>query len=444
MTEVRVCVVGGGSYNWTPTLFRDLAATPELSGTMVLHDLNADAAAEMARLGEMIVAATGAPWQVTVESDRTAALRDADFVVLTITTGGLEAMRADIEIPQRYGIVQSVGDTVGPGGLARGLRNIPVVVEIARTMERVCPNAWLLNLTNPMTTITRAVAKTTSIKVIGLCHELFGTRRMLTRLFDATLDEVELRVAGINHLIWLIDARIRGEDALAMLRDYLDRGGTFPQPPPAADHDMPFQDRWQVKPALFATYGYLPAAGDRHLAEFFSHFLSEDAEHGAAYGVLPTTIEQRQAKQRDARNRVRRWLDGSESLPTARSEEEMADVIAAIATGKQRRIIANLPNRGQIDDLPRDVVVETMAMVGATGAHGIVAGPLPPGVRSTLLPHIANQEMIVDAALSGDRQLALQALLGDPLVRDKQTAPRLLEELLAANAAYLSLFQPRA
>ena len=119
----------------------------------------------------------------------------------------------------------------------------------------------------------------------------------------------------------------------------------------------------------------------------------------------------------------------------------MADVIAAIATGKQRRIIANLPNRGQIEDLPRDVVVETMAMVGATGAYGIVAGPLPPGVRSTLLPHIANQEMIVDAALSGDRKLALQALLGEPLVRNKQIAPKLLDELLAANAAYLPAFR---
>ncbi len=119
----------------------------------------------------------------------------------------------------------------------------------------------------------------------------------------------------------------------------------------------------------------------------------------------------------------------------------MAGVIAAIANGRQRRVIANLPNRGQIDDLPRDVVVETMAMVGATGAHGIVSGPLPPGVRATLLPHIANQELIVEAALTGDRRLALQALLGDPLVPDKQSAPDLLTELLAAHAAYLPLFQ---
>jgi alpha-galactosidase len=440
---VRICVVGGGSYNWGPVLLRDLAATPGLTGTVALHDLDHAAAEEMARLGRMIVAATGSSLTIEAIPDQREALRGADFVVVTITTGGLAAMRHDLEVPLRYGVRQPVGDTVGPGGLSRALRNVPVLVGIARTMEEVCPEAWLINISNPMAALVRAVAKATRIKVVGLCHEVLGVRRTLARLFEASEGVIELQVAGTNHLTWLLAVRVHGEDGLTRLRRHLAAGDEVPIRTRPEPHRAPFQDNWRLKLALFETYGHLPAAGDRHLAEFFPHFLSEAAGYGADYGVLLTQIEHREAGLRAAKERVRAWLAGREPLPTDRSGEEVADLILALATGREYIAVVNLPNRGQIDNLPREAVVETLGLVGATGVRGIAAGPLPLGLLSTVQPHVLNQELIVEAALTGDRRLAVQAFLGDALVGtvgDFRAVGRMVEELIGVNGAWLPRF----
>jgi alpha-galactosidase len=441
--SVRICIVGGGSYNWGPVLLRDLAATPELAGTVVLHDLDAAAGEELCRLGRMMVEATGSGLSIEANLDQREALRGADFVVVTITTGGLEAMRHDLEVPLRYGIRQPVGDTVGPGGLSRALRNVPVLVELARTMEQVCPDAWMINISNPMAALVRAVAKSTRIKVVGLCHEVLGVRRRLAELFDAAEEGIELQVAGTNHLPWLLAVGVGEQDGLARLRRHLAAGGEIPLKTRPEAHLAPFQDRWRVKLALFDAYGYLPAAGDRHLAEFFPHFLSEAAGGGAEFGVLLTQIEHREAILRAAKERVRAWLDGREPLPTGRSGEEVADVILALVTGRETVAVVNLPNRGQIDNLPREAVVETLGVVGAMGIRGIGVGDLPLGVLATVQPHVVNQELIVEAALTGDRRLAVQAFLGDPLVGavgDFRVVPRLMEDLISANRAYLPQF----
>lgn len=437
---LRICIVGGGSYNWSPTLLQDLALTPGIAGTVVLHDLNPAAANDLCLLGRKIMQVVGAPLDIEMNPNLSEALDGADFVVLTITTGGLEATRLDLDIPLAYGITQSVGDTVGPGGLARALRNIPVVVEIAQTMERVCPDAWLLNLTNPMTTLVRAITKRTSIKTVGLCHEVFGTRRVLNQLFAEAGDALEFQVAGINHLIWLLDARIGALDALDLLRRHIGGGGAIPLKPVNGPHMQPFQDRWTLKLALFEQYGVLPAAGDRHLAEFFPYFLDDASERGAAYGVQRTIVAHRRSMMEAARAQTRAWIEGAAELPLERSEEEVADIVAAVANGRTHRAVVNLPNKGQIANLPRDAVIETLGMVGPNGAFGVSAGDLPPGVLTTVLPHVLNQEMIVDSALTGDRTLALQALLADPLVRDFRTAPKLLDDLLRAHAAHLPQF----
>src|SRR5688572_4336868 len=163
MAKTRICFVGGGSYQWMPKLLTDIALTPGLSGSIVLHDVAPEPMFEMQKLGQKIMAAAGAEFTIEANGNLDDALKGAEFVIVTITTGGLEAMRKDIDIPLGYGIYQSVGDTVGPGGISRALRNVPVLVGIAQAMERVCPDAWMLNLTNPLTALTRAVLKTTSI-----------------------------------------------------------------------------------------------------------------------------------------------------------------------------------------------------------------------------------------------------------------------------------------
>jgi alpha-galactosidase/6-phospho-beta-glucosidase family protein len=440
MARTRICFVGGGSYNWMPKLLGDVALTKDLSGTVVLHDIDPVALEEIRQLAVKLMATTGAEFAVETSTDLAEALRGAEFVVVTITTGGLEAMRKDLDIPLKYGIYQSVGDTVGPGGVSRALRNVPVMVEIARTMERVCPDAWMLNLTNPLTVLTRAVNKVTNIKAMGLCHELMGVRGGMMRMFDVAAEDFEVRVAGTNHLIWLLDLKIKGQDGFQMVREYAASGRAVPLKSTSGGHRAPFQDRWKLKLALFDTYGYLPTAGDRHLAEFFPYFLTDETGAGEDYGVLLTTIEHREEMVQQARNEVRAAIEGDAPVRPERSAEETADIVSAVANGRSFRAIVNLPNRGQIDNLPREAVVETLADVGAAGANPISVGPLPAGVLNTVHPHVINQEILVDAALTGDRQLALQALVGDPLVRDFRTAPQLLDELLEAHAEHLPQF----
>ncbi len=177
MAKTRICFIGGGSYNWMPKLLGDLALTRDLEGSIVLHDLNPSALDDIQRYGRKAMSQAGANFSIETTTDLERSLEGAEFVVVTITTGGLDTMAADLGIPEKYGIYQSVGDTVGPGGLSRALRNVPVMVAIAKAMERQCPNAWLLNLTNPLTALTRAVGLTAPrLKAMGLCHELFGVR----------------------------------------------------------------------------------------------------------------------------------------------------------------------------------------------------------------------------------------------------------------------------
>ena len=409
----------------------------------MLHDLNPSALEDIQRYGRKAVSKAGTNFSIETTTDLERSLEGAEFVVVTITTGGLDTMAADLGIPEKYGIYQSVGDTVGPGGLSRALRNVPVMAGIARAMERQCPNAWLLNLTNPLTVLTRVVGLTAPrLKAMGLCHELFGVRGGLMRMFDATVDDFEMRVAGVNHLIWLLEMTIRGQDGLQMVRDFVADGRPLPIPDARGGWHEPFVDRWKLKLELFNVYGALPAAGDRHLAEFFSYFLTEATGKGEDYGVLLTTIADRQQQVAAARKDVQAAIQGE--LPAlSRSSEATADIVSAVANGRSVRTIVNLPNTGQIDALPRGAVVETLAEITSAGAQPLTVGAVPPGVLSTLQPHVTNQEMIARAALEGDRSLALQALVNDPLVPNLQIARKLLDELLEAHAAYLPQFRQR-
>ncbi len=255
-SRTKICIVGGGSYNWGHILLKDIAAKKDLlAGTVTLHDINPVALDELGRLGRKIMKLAEADFSVETTTELREALKGAEFVVVTITTGGLESMRHDLEIPSKYGIHQMVGDTVGPGGLSRALRNVPPIVEIARTISSVCPDAWMFNLTNPMTVLCRAVAKTSSIKVLGLCHEVDSTRTTLMTMFGVTADEVDGIVAGINHLPWFLDVRIQGKNGLPQIREYARSGRPIPLKPSFVDRS-PFQDHWKVKLALLDVYGY--------------------------------------------------------------------------------------------------------------------------------------------------------------------------------------------
>lgn len=443
MVAVKVVLIGGGSVNWTPAILTDLVIRPELEGsTAVLVDIDPQALELTLAFGQRLLVESGRRWTLEASTEQRAALRDADYVILMIAVGGLNAMEHDLAIPLKYGIYQSVGDTVGPGGLSRSLRHIPVVYQIARDMEELCPRAWLINYTNPMTTLTRAISKHTRVRVIGLCHELTGVLRRLRRLLDLGDAHIETRVAGINHLIWLLEWKVDGRDGYELLWAYLSEHpvevpyrGELPGNPASV-----FRDRLVLKWRLFEVLGLLPAAGDRHLAEFFPYFLTDSRNRGADYGVELTTVEHRRTIVGWRRDWLRRVVAGQEALPILPSGEAAAEVICALEGAGNHLHIVNLPNQGQVANLPRDVVVETMGRISRDRAEGVESGGLPPAVLAVVLPHVLRQEMTVEAAMTGNRALALQALATDPLVHDFDSAGPMLDELLRAHRAHLPQF----
>lgn len=442
---VRITFVGGGSVQWGPPLIADLMLTQSLAGgRLVLYDIDYPAAEQMVRLGRRIASQTRTGWEVEVQDDLDRALKGADFVLFCIAQGGLEAFRHDLEIPARYGIAQPVGDTVGPGGISRALRHIPVALDVARRMEALCPGAWFINLTNPMTVITRAVERETRIRAIGLCHEL--SHKRLANLLEVPPTAIRFQAAGVNHLPWVLRMQVNGQDGFALLRNRLEAHGTH-----SAARDMPdrsgvdtvFTDRAAVKLSLFQLYGYLPGAGDRHLVEFFPAFLSAQGDYGRAHGVELTTIEHRYELLAQRRQWVARSIGQPEPLDLFLSAEQVAGVVSALAAGQRGRFIVNIPNLGQVDNLPRQVVVECQADLGAGGVEPISVGALPSGVVQVLAGRVWQHETIVDAAVQGDPNLVLQALLADPMVHSWETARALLDAFLSAHASHLPQFSGR-
>ena len=437
----KIAFVGGGSYQWGPKIILDVALNEKLrGGRLVLHDINAEALDDMYAWGTKALEQSEADLRLEKTLRLDEALEGADFVVLSISTGGLDATALDLEIPARYGVVQTVGDTVGPGGHFRALRNIPVVVEIAHVMERACPDAVLLNLTNPLTALTRAVTKATSIRAVGLCHELFSTLGMLSTLFDAPEGEINVRVAGVNHFIWVTDVSVQGSDVTeeAFRRISGGEAREIALAEAAGDPD-PFVNTWGFRTELCRLYGHLPAAGDRHLCEFLPGYLRDEKER-ERLDLRITTVDVRREKLAADRDRVRRMIQGQEPIPTGRSREEISDIIAAMWTGENSVNIVNLPNAGQVRDLPLGAVVETYGAVNGAGASGIVFGELPQPVAALVHPHAFNQEATVQAGLAGDRDLAFRAFLNDPLVGNQPDARGMFEDMFAAQAAYLPQF----
>jgi alpha-galactosidase len=434
---MKIAFIGGGSLQWTALLTIDMALTDALAGaTLVLHDIDAAALGLMTRAAQRIPTQLGRDLRIEAIADRAVALLGADFVILCVAIGGLAAMRNDLAIPWRYGVAQSVGDTVGPGGLARGLRHIPLAVQVAREMEQLCPTAWLLNLTNPMTTICRAITRASHIRTIGLCHEVGGVRLNLAKLFDVAPSAIDMSVGGINHLPALLKFTVEGADGAALLRAWLSEHGPFAWASQRSDDPLKdiFADRLALKLSLFEQTGVLFGAGDRHVAEFFPGFLTESTDYGQRYGVLLTSIEQREELLRQRRARTEQFVAGATAEPLERSSEQLAGVIAALAGGPAARFVVNVPNQGQIDNLPRDAVIECMAEIGPLGLQPLAVGALPHAAYAAIAPHVARQELIVEAALTGQRAPALAALASDPLLRDPATVAPMLDALLEANA----------
>lgn len=432
----KIVLIGGGSVQWTPELVNDMALTPALHGSeLVLHDIDSHALQMMLPVVRRIIGQLGAGITVHATLDRREALQGANFVILCVAIGGLQAMQDDLEIPRRFGIAQAVGDTVGPGGWARGLRHIPFAVQLAQEMEELCPQAWLINLTNPMTTICRAVSAATRIRTIGLCHEVGGVVERLAEIFEVPASAIRIMVAGINHLPVILRCDVGGKDGLAMLRSWLEGRDILAgiERGEMASVFEVFNDQMAVKWTLFRNLGVLFGAGDRHVAEFFPGFLSPAQEYGLRYGVRLTTIG----------HRLQMRAIWQAELPATRaadhlSGEQLAPLLAALLGAQPGVFVVNVPNTGQVANLPPQVVVECQAYVDELGVRPLAVGELPAAALAVIAPHVARQEMIVKAAREQNLALAQAALATDPLITDAQIVPALGRELWQANQRHLA------
>ncbi len=453
----KITIIGGGSYQWAPKLVIDLANMPSLEAAeVVLCDIDPAPLPRMVELVEHIAASRGIPMSVRATTNRREALPGSDYVVVNISTGGFASMRHDIEIPERYGLRQPVGDSVGPGGINRALRNIPVLIDIARDMADLCPDAWLCNITNPMTTLCRAVTRETDVKTVGLCHEVTGTRFSLSLLLGARFADLNLDVVGVNHFPVITRLDVAGADGFAMLRDLLADEKLVQEPvfldvPEGSDvSDLIGGPEWtkaalleqhQLKLELFRRFGVLPAAGDRHLSEFMPGFITEQSGWGARWGVKLTSIADRELGQA-AHMADFEALLASDEISHAPSGEMLAPLIDSILRNVPRHLPLNIPNTGQCPDLPLDAVVESMCTVDGDGIRGGDPVVAPAGLAEQIRRVVAAQELTVAAAVSGDRELVLEAMLADPLAGrgDFGQLVEMTDELVDATRAWLPQF----
>ena len=454
----KIAFIGGGSYQWTSKLLIDLVNMPSLvDAHVVIEDIDPAPIPRMLELVEHMAKVRGIGLHATGTTDQREALDGADYVVVCISTGALESMSLDIAIPERYGIKQSVGDTVGPGGIVRALRNIPVMVDIARDMEAVCPDAWLLNLTNPMTTLTRAVLRETSINAVGLCHEVTIATFMLSLLLECDMRKMKMEISGVNHLPIITRCDIDGVDGLAMLADMMEREDEVRREPIAFNfaemigHEAVSEggewtkaellDLNRVKLEIFRRTGALPAAGDRHLVEFFSGFLTEDSKWGLDWGVQLTDMPERERWQGRHIADFEATLVANE-VSRMPSGEMVAGLIDSRLRDKPRDYPVNIANTGQCPDLPNDVVVESMCTIDGSGVHGRDRAVLPPVLADTVRRVALSQELTVEAAISGSRDAVVDAMLVDPLAGriDYQALQRMADEMITATSKWLPQF----
>jgi alpha-galactosidase len=436
MKEPKIAVIGAGSPQWTPRLVTDITLERELpGGEIMLHDINPEALDVLTTVCQRIHDEHDGAFAVAKTLDLDEALEGADFVIVSITTGGEAAMRADIEVPERYHCFQTVADTVGPGGLARALRNIPVFVGFTRAMERMCPRAWMLNVSNPLSALTRAVEKISALRAVGVCHGVEEAVADYVKLMEAE-GPVSYRVAGIDHCSWLLDFKVGETDMLAAIRGRLADGWSF------GEDKQELVERYNACLKLYQNLGYLPAIQARHIVEFFPFFL-QDLEQVERYNLKRTVYEDRVRGRTWHRERALKRATGEEDIPRAQSREAVAPMIRAMVTGRRVVESLNVRNEGQIPNLPMDAVVETRTVIDGAGVHPMAAGPLPPELLAVVEPHVLRQEMTVECALTGDWDQALAILATDPLVQDLDSARQMLRELLEANRQYLPQFFPR-
>lgn len=424
-TYLKVAYIGGGSREWARKLMFDLALCSDLTGEVALYDIDMEAARLNEQLGNWLQEQPGvvSTWNYTVVPTLEEALRDANFVIISIQPGPLELMAEEIALAEHYGLYFPVGDTTGAPGLMRGFRSVTIYRDFAEAIATCCPQAWIINYTNPMAICTRTLTCVApQLKVFGCCHEVFSSQRMLARLASQYLqiempswEEIEVNVKGINHFTWIDHASYQGHDLLDILKRHLDRPGILRiyTPEEVESWNDWFHSADQVKFTLFLRFGILAAAGDRHLVEFLPGFI-QSPDTLFKWGIIRTPVSWRIERWRSSPQRTRALMSGQTPLRLEPSGEAGVGIIRALVGLEDLVTNVNLENRGQISNLLHHSVVETNAHFSQNCINPVDAGALPAGLAPLVNLHCANQELIIAAALSGEHDLAFQAFQNDP------------------------------
>jgi len=398
---IKVAFVGAGSVEFTRNVVTDLCSYPEFRGELhlALHDISAERLAFAELLASRIAGQTGSGALVTATRDRREALKDASYVINEIQVGGYAATRLDFDIPARHGVRQTIGDTLGIGGISRGLRTIPVVVGLARDMLDQCPDAFLLSYANPMAMLPWAVYEGTSFtRVFGLCHSVRDTQRFLTGLVGADPDRVRFVTAGFNHQAFV-------------LRFEQDGRSLYPRLTEVINESPELQRRVRVE--LFRRFGYFPTESSEHSAEYVPWFMRHDSQI-ERFRIFVGDYLARSEENLSELESLQRALDGDVPLDLDPTSELASLFIHSLETGHERELHVNIRNGGLISNLPDECCVEVPCGVGADGARPTAVGALPPQLVALNRTFLNVVELTVRAALDSSRDHVYQAALLDP------------------------------
>jgi alpha-galactosidase len=441
---LKITFIGAGSLVFTRNLCNDILLTPALRDSIImLMDIDATRLERSRNVVEAMIQKHGVHAQVCATLDRREAVQDAQYVITTFQQGGLEAYTLDIEIPRKYGVEQCVGDTLGPGGVFRGLRTIPVLLDLCDDLDQLAPNAMLLNYVNPMAINCWAIADGSGRPNVGLCHSVQGTLEMLARWIDVPYEEVAYLCAGINHQAWFLEFRSGSQDLYPLIRNALERGDILSQEP--------------VRGELMKALGYFVTESSGHASEYLPYFRKNAAmvndelvprfknpkDHWFGFGQTGGYLRHVQEWATRADQEFRDLVDGSEPLPTERTHEYGSFIVEAMETNRPARINGNIPNRGHVTNLPAGCCVEVPCLVDRNGVHGVVIGALPKQLAALNRTNINVQELTVEGALRGDKDAVHHAVMLDPLTAAVCTLPQihtLVEEMFEAQARWLPQF----
>lgn len=453
--EVKIAYIGGGSRGWAWKLMSDLAVTDDMSGAVYLYDIDYEAAHHNEIIGNKFKDVKGgvAKWDYFAAKTPKEALSGADFVIISILPGTFDEMESDVHAPEKYGIYQSVGDTSGPGGLIRAMRTVPMYEEIAEYIKEYAPEAWVINYTNPMTLCVRTLYRVfPKIKAFGCCHEVFGTQEFLAKMVSDELgekperSEIKVNPVSVNHFTWLTEAKYKNIDLFPMYARFCEKhkDGYMDEETVKrfASKEPWFFTNNKLKMELFRKYGYIAAAGDRHLAEFLpGKWYLESRERAEEMGFFLTPVSHRKKTLRERLEKSEKLRSGEESVKLEYTGEEGVNQMRALLGLCELHTNVNIPNIGQIPNLPLGAVVETNAIFRAGSLTPVMAGNVPESIYPLVSRICTQQENISEAIANRDLDALFCAFVNDPLVTCSiDDAKKLFNEMIENTKEYLTSY----